>query len=373
LFKINSNEVTILPKITSGQLGENCVSINDPKSASRLYNRGLYGTPISGGGLELELIEAYYLLDEQKIRILDNDHELGLEQLLTYGTKREPTFEIKYIVYRDLRVRGHIVKQSNTSDFVIYGSTGGSETKLTKRKIKYWVWTVSERSKFQIAEVIEQLNTALNTRKDLLIAVVDEEGDLTYYKASTVKLKGHSKQKDPKTAISGSAVLVEDRVMLWEPELISELRKNGFYGKIVGRGLQLALTESAYLLELGTLNIRLARTQRKVSLKQFLKIARKLQPDFDRRLKVYRELKSKNLIVKTGFKYGAHFRVYEGDPESEHSEYLIHGIPMDFNSSWEEMSRAVRLAHGVRKEMVFACISQDLSEINYIDIARIKP
>jgi len=357
--------------VVSELSGEHVI-IKDKKAGSRLYNRGLYGSPLSGGGLKLELIEGFYLLDDEKIQILKNGRKLGLEELLTYIIKREPSFEIKYIVYRDLRLRGNIIKPSNITDFVIYKSNS-TGTSSGKGEIKYWTLAVSERARFNIVKINKLITAAKNTRKELIIAVVDEEGDLTYYHVSLTSPKGKPKKKHLKHKLTGSAVLVEDRVMLWDPELIAELRAVGFYGKEVGKSLQLALTESAYLLDQGILNIRLARTRRKLTFERFLHIARKLQSDFDRRLQVYRELKSHQLIVKTGFKYGAHFRVYEGDPETDHSEYLVHSIPMDFECSWEEISRAVRLAQGVRKHMLFGRILEDNNKIEYIKLERIKP
>lgn len=362
-----------MQKIAIGLLKDDFVIIEDPKLASRFYNRGYYGTPISGGGLSLDMIEAYFLLDEQKLQVLSKNKKLNLEEFLTYITKHEPTFEIKYIVYRDLRLRGHIVKPSNVTDFVIYGEPLGTSQSLDKRKIKYWASAVSERAPFKISELSEVLETSNNTRKALVFAVVDEEGDITYYKISTTTPKGMVTRSNISTQISGSAVLIEDRVMLWDSDLITELRKIGFYGNLIGSSLQLALTESAYLMEQGILTIRLARTRKKLTLRQFIKIARKIQPDFDRRLTVYQELKSRNLIVKTGFKYGTHFRIYEGDPESDHSEYLVHSVPVDFVTSWEEISRAVRLAQGVRKGMVFGRVLSNEDSVDYINIERIKP
>jgi tRNA-intron endonuclease len=279
-------------------------------------------------------------------------------------------------VYRDLRQRGYIVKPSNVSDFAIYDTSGNSTGKNKSpknRQIKYWSMAVSERTPFKIKEIRELIKTSKSTRKDLIIALVDEEGDLTYYIASTESPKGKTRSKPPKHKLTGSAVLIEDRVMLWDSELIKELREIGFYGKEVGSSLQLALTEAVYLMEFDVLEIRLARTRRKLSVDRFMHIAKKIQPDFDRRLMVYRELKSRHLIVKTGFKYGAHFRVYEGDPKIDHSEYLVHGIPSDFECSWEEISRAVRLAQGVRKLMLFSYIPNVGKKLEYINIERVKP
>jgi tRNA-intron endonuclease len=364
-----------MSEIIHGSLTDESVIIKDKKSGSRLYNRGLYGTPLSGGGLTLELIEGFYLLDSNKIQVYKNSTELSIEDFLKYITRREPTFEIKYIVYRDLRLRGLIVKPSNLTDFVIYGpmTENKEESHKKKRPVKYWSLAVSERARFNIYELSRLIDMANQTRKSLLIGVVDEEGDLTYYIPLKLSIAGKIKSKSKNQPNKGSAVLVEDRVMLWDPELISELRNVGFYGKEVGKSLQLALTEAAYLIEQGILEIRQARNGRKLPLERFLRIARKIQPDFDRRLSVYRKLKSRNLIVKTGFKYGTHFRVYEGDPNTEHSEYLVHGISEDFECSWEEISRAVRLAQGVRKRMLFARELKDGTKFEFINIERIKP
>ncbi len=373
-----------MDRVAIGELSGSHIIIKDPKSGSRLHNRGYYGTPLSGGGLKLELIEGFYLLENGKIRIYEKSREIGLEKLLTYITRHEPTFEIKYLVYCDLRLRGHIVKQSNMTDFAIYGEsgTGASNrtsmgTGLGKRTIRFWSQAVSERWQFKVTELSELIKTAVNTRKEMVISVVDEEGDLTYYRVSTVSPNGRDKKENIKLKHkkASTAILVEDRVMLWEPTLKKELRDVGFYGKIVGSSLQLALTESAYLMSLGVFEIRQAKTRRKLTLDRFISFARKIQPDFDIRFMVYRALKSKGLIVKTGFKYGTHFRVYEGDPETDHSEYLVHSVPIDFRSSWEEISRAVRLAQGVRKKMLFGRIL-DMNEENsveYINIERIKP
>jgi tRNA-intron endonuclease len=357
----------------SGELKGEHIIIKDKKSGSRLYNRGLFGTPLSGGGLQLELIEGFYLLDSEKIRVFKSGIELNLKDFLTYITKLEPTFEIKYIVYRDLRQRGHIVKPSNVTDFVIHDTKNESGAGAQRRPIKYWSIAISERAKFKIAELSDLILTANQTRKNILIGVVDEEGDLTYYKGSISKPKSKKKSDEKNTTQNGSAVLIEDRVMLWEPDLISALRSNGFYGKEIGKSLQLALTESIYLMDKGILEIRLAKTGRKLSAERFLRIAKKIQPDFNRRLTVYRHLKGRDLIVKTGFKYGTHFRVYEGDPNSDHSEYLVHGVPNNYECSWEEISRAVRLAQGVRKQMLFARVTNDENEVQYINIERIKP
>jgi tRNA-intron endonuclease len=66
-----------------------------------------------------------------------------------------------------------------------------------------------------------------------------------------------------------------------------------------------------------------------------------------------------------------HFRVYTKKPDVTHAEYLVHVVDKKFKSVWAEISRAVRLAHSVNKEIVFARI--DGKVIDYIRLGRLRP
>src|SRR5207302_1749319 len=48
-----------------GELSAGRVVVEDATEASTLYNRGYFGTPRSGGSLELDLLEAVGLVDEE--------------------------------------------------------------------------------------------------------------------------------------------------------------------------------------------------------------------------------------------------------------------------------------------------------------------
>lgn len=66
---------------------------------------------------------------------------------------------------------------------------------------------------------------------------------------------------------------------------------------------------------------------------------------------IYNDLLKRSFIVKTGFKYGANFRIYSQTVE-EHADFLVHLLESE--EQWYKISRAVRVAQGVRKEMVFS-------------------
>ena len=78
-------------------------------------------------------------------------------------------------------------------------------------------------------------------------------------------------------------------------------------------------------------------------------------------------------MVKTGFKFGTHFRVYkqvQGPGKVPHSEYLVHTVSVDHVFLPPALSRAVRLATFVRKQMVFAYPAK---VVRYLEISRLKP
>ncbi len=132
------------------------------------------------------------------------------------------------------------------------------------------------------------------------------------------------------------------------------------------------MVESAYLLEKGLITV-VERFGAPLDLEAFKAKAREIESDFDLKYRVYKDLRDRNLVVKTGFKFGTHFRVYkqvEGPQKVPHSEYLVHTVPGDYIFHMPVLSRAVRLAHSVRKQMIFAYPDDG---VKYLEIKRLRP
>jgi tRNA-intron endonuclease len=349
-----------------GNLDKEHVIVQDEKEASQIYNKGCYGEPQSGGSLKLTLIEAMYLFEAGRLEVKRNKRRMNFVSLFRYSNRLYPEFEIRYIVYRDLRMRGYIVKPDIQPVHFRVFPRGG---KPSKTPSKYWVFAQSERRMFDIGDMVTHIKRVQKARKKLLIGIVDEEGDLTYYQTKLVKPKGRVKAR--KFRKKFSAMFLGDRVLVIDPSEAERLHKTEYFGKFIGEGLQLSLLETAYLLEIGALVLRDPKSSRRITLEQFIRKAMKMQPDFATRLNVYKDLKAKGLIVKTGFKYGTHFRVYKGDPESEHALYLVHAVSTTYHSTWPEISRAVRLAHGVKKELLLGRVKEEKSE--YLSLKRMRP
>ncbi|EQD46496.1 tRNA splicing endonuclease, partial [mine drainage metagenome] len=184
--------------------------------------------------------------------------------------------------------------------------------------------------------------------KHLLLGLVDEESDLTYYRVRRPTPNGALPPRPLATPAEGW--LSTDRVTVHDPIAVEELGRALAYGSAIGHRLELSLLEAAYLAGSGQLTLREAATGRPVPFERFELRARRLDPGFVERLAAYRDLRARQLVVKTGFKYGAHFRAYPRNPEHAHARYLIQAVPAAHVSRWPTIAGGVRVAQGVRKE-----------------------
>jgi tRNA-intron endonuclease len=332
------------------------------KALPDLYEQGYFGRP-KGKGLELSLVEAAYLMDRSRIKVLSDGKELNFQAFFQAASSIEKGFEFRYVVYKDLRERGYYV-QPGRPDFRVYPRGGHPG----KSPAEFYVLVISERMPLPLQEIMQSVKVASQMRKKLMLAIVDEESDITFYEAREKAMSGLMAEVDE----GGKATLLEDRVVLWDREASFRLHERGFYGKPVGERLQLSLVESAYLLDKGVISL-VDRSGEAMNRESFASRARLIESDFDLKFSVYKDLREKSLVVKTGFKFGTHFRVYKqvhGPCKVPHSEYLVHTVSEDHVFLPPVLSRAVRLAHSVRKQMVFSYVND---KVRYLEIRRLKP
>jgi len=345
----------------SGDLIKNKIIVKKSKDIGRLYNKSGFGKPLIDNQLELNLLEGVFLLGDEKINIYSNKKQVNFRDLIKLAAEKIPGFEIKYLVFRDLRYRGHAVNIYDEKEFDLY---------IDKKEDNkpHYISVFSERNNFDVKKTKNLIKTAKEKKGDLWYAIVDEEGDLTYYDVSQIEPKGNIKKH---TYSKDTGILLENRIVIFNENLATMLLDKEFFGKPFGNGLQLSMVEALYLMEKGVIEIREKAIGGKLTLKKFKTIIKKTQSDIDARLLVFKDLKKHGLIVKTGFKFGSHFRAYTKKPDLTHAEYLIHVVSKGYRSIWAEISRAVRLAHSVNKEIVFARI--DEKKIDYIKLGRLRP
>ena len=171
-----------MEKIKSYLIGET-ISTNESEAFS-LYKKSSFGEPV-GEKIQYTLPEAMFLAEKGKIEIYSNDKKLPKDKLLKKFQTIDKKFSIKYPVFKDLREKGYVVKTALKfgADFRVYekGRRPG------KSHAKWIVFTDRETNKTSWQEFSAKNRVAHSTKKRLLLAIVDEESDVSYYEINWVR------------------------------------------------------------------------------------------------------------------------------------------------------------------------------------------
>lgn len=170
--------------------------------------------------------------------------------------------------------------------------------------------------------------------------------------------------------------LEENKIVVWKK--FEQIYEPGYYGKQLGDRLELSLIEACLLLKRG--RIRVFQDGKQLTFQELYDHASKLDKRFPERYRVYEDLRERGLLVRTGFKFGCDFRVYERGvqlkkgPKSakEHTKWIVFCVPEDFTMSFQELSRSVRLAHNIRARMLWAIVDNE-GDCTFYSITRMKP
>ncbi|MCP3686270.1 MAG: tRNA-intron lyase [bacterium] len=156
------------------------VLTEDSDAARELYNQSRYGKITKDNKVQLSLLEALYLIEKKKIKVYDGrNKEIEQEKFIKKSTKTEPNFWIRYCVFKDIRDRGYIIKTALKfgADFRIYDRG----VKPGEDHARWIVYPVHEGEHLTWYEFAAKNRVAHSTKKRLLIGVVDDEGDVSYW------------------------------------------------------------------------------------------------------------------------------------------------------------------------------------------------
>ena len=156
-------------------------------------------------------------------------------------------------------------------------------------------------------------------------------------------------------------MIVEDRVIIEDPTLASQLHAKG-YGEFINKRLELSLVEAAYLAE---------KKKIPYDFKEIVKHAVKIQPRFWVRYHVYRDMRERGYIVKTALKYGADFRVYERTMK-EHAKWILFAVREGDLLSWYNFAAMMRVAHSVRKKLLIGVVDEE-GDVTYYEVRWLRP
>ena len=167
------------PPVKTVFVGERVLTENSD-TAREFYNQSRFGTILEDGKVQLSLLESLYLLEKEKIVVYDGKKKkIKKEDFLKKARKKDKNFWIRYCVFKDIRNRGYIIKTALKfgADFRVYDRG----VKPGEDHARWIVYPVHEGSSLTWYEFSAKNRVAHSTKKRLLVGVVDEEGDVTYW------------------------------------------------------------------------------------------------------------------------------------------------------------------------------------------------
>ena len=152
----------------------------------KLYSSG-FGVDNEFGGINFSCYEAVFLYEKKRVEIFDSKSKpIEYEKLFAALSRKVKDFRAKFLVFRDLSIRGYRVKTGLKfgGDFRVYDK-GKSVNDVHARWV---VYVTRENKRFSWHEFASKNRVAHSTRKKVLIAIVDEELNVSYYEVKWTKV-----------------------------------------------------------------------------------------------------------------------------------------------------------------------------------------
>ncbi len=143
----------------------NFCEVKNNKLKSQLVQKG-FGFK-DGNILKLDLFETRYLNDKGKLKLKDSK-----SALLELCNKKIKSFEDKYLVFKDFRDKGYIIKDGAIFgfDFKVYNKSTSNKHEHTK-----YVVDVKRTHKDTITKIIKSERLANNIKTKYILAILDQE------------------------------------------------------------------------------------------------------------------------------------------------------------------------------------------------------
>ena len=273
------------------------LAVSQPESVSSLVN-GHYGY-MRKGTIHLFSEEALYLIDVRNAKCFDSSlNEYKFNKVAaTFTCKKQMA---RYFNYKDWRDRGLIARQ--------------------------------------VAEICEKYGR--NSVKKYPKGV---------FQIDKYSLQGRFYSDDLWTIIDDEIVGKELYERYWFGQFGS------YKAEQRGKLSKLDSYETLFLMRHANMHVENAKEA------DVIKAARRQHKDFLQLYDVYEDWRLQGFVLKTGFKFGTHFRLYfpgaspvRANAEWIHSRHVVHCFPRASKMIISEWARAIRVAHSVKKTFVLA-------------------
>ena len=164
-------------------LSKGTVAVKDKDRFGELEGSG-YGTR-EKDSLVLRDYEALYLLYSKKLNLTDETGgNVDFEKLAELTQRAARDSWTKFMIYRDLRGRGYVVREGFGfgTDLRVY-----ERGDYPKKAAKYVVFALDEGIEQGMADLQKSVREMAKMGKEAIIAVIERRGEVIYYKVSKAR------------------------------------------------------------------------------------------------------------------------------------------------------------------------------------------
>ncbi len=174
-----------------GDLVKNSVKISNESMQNELLSKG-YGEKYEKE-FTLAPFEILYLSYIKKLKILKVKKNISFDDLMQIYKKDDNDTFTKFLIYRDLRNRGYIVKSGFGfgSDFLVY-----EKGHFGRKGAKYLIFGLNEGTEEKISRIQKNIEEITKMGKEPIIAVIERRGEVIYYKISKINFSENNKDSN---------------------------------------------------------------------------------------------------------------------------------------------------------------------------------
>ncbi len=152
--------------------------------AFTLNDKSRWGEKVEGK-IVFSPVEAAFLVRDGKMKIFGVRAEMSEEEALKKLHKLDSRLSVRLPVFSDLRKKGYIVKTALKfgAEFRVYekGAKPGEE------HARWVLYAIKESEKMTWHDFSAKNRVAHSTKKKLLLAIVDDETEVTYYEIGWIR------------------------------------------------------------------------------------------------------------------------------------------------------------------------------------------
>jgi len=167
-------------------LSKKGVTISAGDNFESLTSRG-YGT-LENKELVLSFYETLFLQSKGLLEVFKRKSRksLGFQELLHQFKLVDENVWVKYLIYRDLRSRGYVVREGFGLgiDFRVY-----ERGEYGKATATYLILGIQEGKPMSVKQLAGVLKHVLSLKKKLVLAVVNRRGEIVHYTLSKLTMK----------------------------------------------------------------------------------------------------------------------------------------------------------------------------------------